>query len=313
MSNALNLDIPAGVPWIDFTREFDAPVEALWNAHRDPDLVRQWLGPRGYEMDIERWDFTTGGGYRYTHRDGDNVYGFHGTFHTIRDNDLAIQTFEFEGAPDEVAIEFMRFVDLGDGRSRLEGRSIGRTVEGRDMMVESGMEKGMAEGYERLDELVAQPATLRGGPGLTMDWTLEVVIVPVSDLDDAIAFYRDRVGFDLDHDTRTEQMHVAQLTPRGSGCSIVVGDLPTQRAMTPGSLHGLQLVVADAAAARAELVGRGVECSEVTVFDERDGGTFFGFSDPDGNSWAVQQIAARADRPLIPAEARGRFGEGVEL
>ena len=159
MSNALNLDIPAGVPWIDFTREFDAPVEALWNAHRDPDLVRQWLGPRGYEMDIERWDFTTGGGYRYTHRDGDNVYGFHGTFHTIRDNDLAIQTFEFEGAPDEVAIEFMRFVDLGDGRSRLEGRSIGRTVEGRDMMVESGMERGMAEGYESLDELIAQPAT----------------------------------------------------------------------------------------------------------------------------------------------------------
>ena len=159
MSTALNLDIPAGVPWIDYRREFDAPVEALWNAHRDPDLVRQWLGPRGYEMDIERWDFTTGGGYRYTHRDGDNLYGFHGTFHTIRDNDLAIQTFEFEGAPDEVAIEFMRFVDLGDGRCRLEGRSIGRTVEGRDMMVESGMEKGMAEGYERLDELVAQPAT----------------------------------------------------------------------------------------------------------------------------------------------------------
>ena len=71
--------------------------------------------------------------------------------------------------------------------------------------------------------------------------------------------------------------------------------------------------MADAAAARAELVGRGVECSEVTVFDERDGGTFFGFSDPDGNSWAVQQITARAERPLIPVEARGRFGEGVEL
>ncbi|WP_404388711.1 VOC family protein [Humibacillus xanthopallidus] len=146
-----------------------------------------------------------------------------------------------------------------------------------------------------------------------MDWTLEVVIVPVSDLDDAISFYRDRVGFDLDHDTRTEQMHVAQLTPRGSGCSIVIGDLPSQRAMSPGSLHGLQLVVADAAAAREELVGRGVECSDVTVFDERDGGTFFGFSDPDGNSWAVQQIRARAERPLIPHDSGGRFGEGVEL
>ena len=141
-----------------------------------------------------------------------------------------------------------------------------------------------------------------------MDWTLEVVLVPVSDLDRAIAFYRDQVGFDLDHDTRNEQMHVAQLTPRGSGCSIVVGDLPSQNQMAPGSLHGVQLVVADAAAAREELVGRGVECSEITVFDERDGGTFFGFSDPDGNTWAVQQIKARADKPLIPVEHRGRFG-----
>ena len=145
-----------------------------------------------------------------------------------------------------------------------------------------------------------------------MDWTLEVVIVPVSDLDASIAFYRDQVGFALDHDTRTDVMHVAQLTPPGSGCSIVLGDLPAQRAMAPGSLHGVQLVVADAAAAREELLGRGVECSEVTVFDERDGGTLFGFTDPDGNSWAVQQIRARADRPLIPHEARGRFGEAVD-
>jgi uncharacterized protein YndB with AHSA1/START domain len=166
MSNALVLDVPAGVPWIDFTREFDAPVDAVWNAHRDPELVRQWLGPRGYEMDIERWDFSSGGGYRYTHRNPDGMeFGFHGTFHTVRENDLAIQTFEFEGAPDEVAIEFMRFVDLGDGRCRLEGRSVGRTVEGRDAMVESGMEQGMAQGYERLDELVAvspSPAPAKG-------------------------------------------------------------------------------------------------------------------------------------------------------
>jgi catechol 2,3-dioxygenase-like lactoylglutathione lyase family enzyme len=142
-----------------------------------------------------------------------------------------------------------------------------------------------------------------------MDWTLEVVIVPVSDLDQAIAFYRDKLGFALDHDTRNEHMHVAQLTPPGSGCSIVVGDLPSQKQMTPGSLHGLQLVVSDAVAARQQLIDRGVEASEVTVFDERDGGTFFGFSDPDGNSWAVQQIKARAAKPLIPVEARGRFGE----
>ena len=141
-----------------------------------------------------------------------------------------------------------------------------------------------------------------------MDWTLEVVLLPVADLDRSIEFYRDKVGFDLDHDTRNEYMHVAQLTPRGSGCSIVVGDLPAQQQMAPGSMRGLQLVVADAAAARAELIGRGVECDEITVFDERDGGTFFGFADPDGNTWAVQQIKARADKPLIPLDARGRFG-----
>jgi hypothetical protein len=107
-------------------------------------------------------------------------------------------------------------------------------------------------------------------------------------------------------------MHVVQLTPRGSGCSIVIGDLPSQNEMAPGSMRGLQLVVADAGAARQELSDRGVECSEITVFDERDGGTFFGFSDPDGNTWSVQQIKARAEKPLIPVDYRSRFGEGVE-
>lgn len=141
-----------------------------------------------------------------------------------------------------------------------------------------------------------------------MDWTLEVVILPVSDIDRSIEFYRDKVGFHLDHDTMNEHMHVVQLTPEGSGCSIVFGDLPAQREMEPGSIKGLQLVVADAEAARAELTGRGVECSELMVFSPDDGGTFFGFSDPDGNTWAVQQIRARAEKPLIPRENRGRFG-----
>ena len=107
-------------------------------------------------------------------------------------------------------------------------------------------------------------------------------------------------------------MHVVQLTPRGSGCSIVIGDLPSQTEMAPGSIRGLQLVVADAAAAREELRSRGVDASEITVFDERDGGTFFGFADPDGNTWAVQQIRARGEHPLIPVEARQRFGAEQE-
>ncbi|WP_395398423.1 VOC family protein [Arthrobacter sp. UC242_113] len=142
-----------------------------------------------------------------------------------------------------------------------------------------------------------------------MDWTLEVVVLPVSDIGRAVEFYRDKVGFNLDHDTQNEHMHVVQLTPPGSGCSIVIGDLPSQNEMAPGSMRGLQLVVADAQAARDELLSRGVEASEITVFDERDGGTFFGFSDPDGNAWAVQELRIRAQEPLIPVEARGRFGE----
>jgi catechol 2,3-dioxygenase-like lactoylglutathione lyase family enzyme len=133
-----------------------------------------------------------------------------------------------------------------------------------------------------------------------MEWTLEVVVLPVSDIDRAVAFYRDRLHFHLDHDTKNEHMHVVQLTPPGSGCSIVFGDLPSQNEMEPGSMKALQLVVSDAAAARQELMERGVEVSELMVMAPTDGGTFFGFQDPDGNSWAVQEIRARAAQPLIP-------------
>ena len=141
-----------------------------------------------------------------------------------------------------------------------------------------------------------------------MDWTLEVVVLPVSDIDRSIAFYRDQVGFELDHHTTNEHMDVAQLTPPGSGCSIVIGSIPSQQEMAPGSMRGLQLVVADADEARRKLLDKGVEASEITVFDDRDGGTFFGFADPDGNTWAVQQLKVRGERPLIPVEARNRFG-----
>ena len=129
-----------------------------------------------------------------------------------------------------------------------------------------------------------------------MDWTLEVVVVPVSDIDRAIAFYRDQLGFALDFDTRAGQQRFAQLTPPGSGCSIQLKDPST---MPSGSLNGLVLVVADADRARAQLIDRGVAAGEIDVVDERDGGTLFEFIDPDGNAWTVQQIKDRADHPLI--------------
>jgi catechol 2,3-dioxygenase-like lactoylglutathione lyase family enzyme len=138
-----------------------------------------------------------------------------------------------------------------------------------------------------------------------MDWSLEVVVLPVTDIDRSVTFYRDRVGFHLDHDTRNEHMHVVQLTPPGSGCSIVFGDLPSQNQMEPGSMKALQLVVSDARAAREELAGRGVEVSDLMVITEADGGTFFGFQDPDGNSWSVQEIKARAEQPLLVPSQTG--------
>jgi catechol 2,3-dioxygenase-like lactoylglutathione lyase family enzyme len=138
-----------------------------------------------------------------------------------------------------------------------------------------------------------------------VDWTFEVVGLPVSDIDRAIEFYRDQIGFLLDHHTQNEHMNVAQLTPPGSGCSIVIGDLPAQNQMAPGSMKALQLVVSDARAARQELLERGVQATEVSVITDADGGTFFGFQDPDGNSWAVQEIRARARKPLIPQDHVG--------
>ena len=122
-----------------------------------------------------------------------------------------------------------------------------------------------------------------------MEWRLELVQVPVSDVDRAKAFYTEKAGFNADHDhTVSDEIRFVQLTPPGSDCSIALGT--GLSGMEPGSVQGLQLVVSDIEAARAELVERGVDASEVQVFDW---GSFVFFSDPDGNGWAVQQIPAR--------------------
>lgn len=156
MSNALKVTAPEGLPFVDFEREFDAPVEAVFAAHRDPALVAKWMGPDGYQIDMAEWDFRSGGTWNYVHRDPEgNAYEFRGMFHTVRENEFAIQTFEFLGYPDTVSIESMRFEDLGNGRSRLSGHAVYPTLEARDGMVASGMETGMREGYDRLESLAA--------------------------------------------------------------------------------------------------------------------------------------------------------------
>jgi uncharacterized protein YndB with AHSA1/START domain len=152
--NGLTVTAPEGLPYIDWEREFDAPVSAVFRAHTDPERVRRWLGPRGYEMTIREWEATDGGRWSYVHSDGTADYGFRGTFHTVREDELLVQTFEFLGVPDVVSIESLRFEELG-GRTRVVGHSVYPTVEARDGMVASGMERGMGEGYDKLDELLA--------------------------------------------------------------------------------------------------------------------------------------------------------------
>ncbi len=132
-----------------------------------------------------------------------------------------------------------------------------------------------------------------------MDWKLEVVVVPVTDIDGAKSFYLDKLGFHLDADTRpTPKMRVVHMTPPGSACSVVVGPVVVSAGTDLGSGAAMQLVVTDIDAARAELAGRGVEVSEVQTLDPRDGGKFVYFRDPDGNNWAVQEIRERIGAPL---------------
>ena len=124
-----------------------------------------------------------------------------------------------------------------------------------------------------------------------MDWKLEVVVVPVTDVDRAKDFYVGKLGFHLDADTQpTPAMRVVHMTPPGSACSVVIGPILVTSGADLGSGASLQLVVADIEAARAQLAGRGVEVSEVQTLDPRDGGKFVFFSDPDGNNWAVQEV-----------------------
>ena len=157
MSNPVVIDATPGQSYADISREFDAPVEAVFHAHADRDQFREWIGPRALQTNIIEWDFRTGGRYRYEQTDPEgNAYTFNGVFHTVRENELIIQTFEYEGAPDEVAIDTMRFEELPGGRSRLVDHSVFPTVEVLEGMMSQGMEYGMNEGYEKLDELLAR-------------------------------------------------------------------------------------------------------------------------------------------------------------
>ncbi len=145
------------LPIITIVREFDAPVQKVHRAHTEPELVAKWMGPRSVEMRIDTWDCRTGGSWEYTafHESHEGMR-FFGSFHEVGP-DRIIQTFSWEGA-DGVALETLWFEDLGDDRTRLRAQSLCDSIEGRDAMLSSGMDVGVNEGYDKLDELLAQQA-----------------------------------------------------------------------------------------------------------------------------------------------------------
>ena len=141
------------VPAIHITRDFRATPAQLFRAHTDPELFVRWCGPDGSSLEVTEWRAEDGGSFRYGGSSGGESYAFRGCFHTVRE-DRIVQTFTWEGDPDGVALETMRFEDLGDGRTRLRATSLCDSFTARDQWLASGMEVGVNDGYAKLDALL---------------------------------------------------------------------------------------------------------------------------------------------------------------
>jgi uncharacterized protein YndB with AHSA1/START domain len=156
--NELQIEAPPGVPQVKMERAFDAPRDLVFRAFTDPELLVQWLGPRGMTMEVDRYEVRDGGRWRYVHRDEDgNEFGFHGVFHGDPTPDQMVQTFEFEGAPGHVQLDTARLEER-DGRTTIQMNSVFQSVEARDAMVGAGMAEGVRQGFEQLDELLERLA-----------------------------------------------------------------------------------------------------------------------------------------------------------
>jgi uncharacterized protein YndB with AHSA1/START domain len=154
-TNKTTIEADPDLPTIRIVREFDAPPEAVFRAWTDPDLFVRWIGPRSIDTRIDQWDARTGGSWRYTSmRDGEQ-WAFYGSFHEVRPNERLVQTFTFTEFPDGVSLETMTFEDLGNGRTRCVGLSVVESMQIRDQILASGMDTGVIEGYQKLDELLA--------------------------------------------------------------------------------------------------------------------------------------------------------------
>ena len=162
MANKTEIIAEPGKQELFIKREFDAPRDLVFRAYTDPDILVQWLGPKNLKMRIEKNAAKAGEAWRFIHSDASgNEFGFHGVCHELNAPERIIRTFEFEGLPEtgHVSLETATFDELPGGRTRVTSQSVFKSVEDRDGMIASGMEQGVNEGYERLDEVLAK------GPG----------------------------------------------------------------------------------------------------------------------------------------------------
>jgi uncharacterized protein YndB with AHSA1/START domain len=165
--NETQITAEPGIPLITVTREFDAPRDLVFRAYTAPELLTQWLGPRDLALTVERYDVRDGGRWRYVHTDREgNSYGFHGVFHGASSPQVIVQTFEFEGAPGHVKLDTTTLEQSGD-KTRVRTISAFSSVDDRDAMIAYGMERGMRDSAERLEELLAKLQASRAAPGLS--------------------------------------------------------------------------------------------------------------------------------------------------
>jgi uncharacterized protein YndB with AHSA1/START domain len=156
MTNPTTITAVEGQPIIDIERLVDAPVAAVYRAHIEPDLIARWLGPRGYDMSVGRFDPVDGGAYEFVHTNPEGeTFEFRGSFHSVIPNDHIIRTFEWLGMPGHVSLESVAFEDA-DGKTLIRTRAAYQSMEDRDGMIANGMERGVVDGYEQLDELLAR-------------------------------------------------------------------------------------------------------------------------------------------------------------
>lgn len=146
------------LPTIRIVREFDAPRQRVFHAFTKPELVAQWLGPKSTTTRIDTWDCHTGGNYRYVSVHEGHEYGFYGSFHEVRPDERLVQTFTFEQVPDGVSLETATFEELDGDRTRVTMLSVVESLEMRDAIIASGMETGVVEGFEKLDEILSGSA-----------------------------------------------------------------------------------------------------------------------------------------------------------